>query len=259
MPELQVTVSGNRLTAEYRVRPYEIYPESFGEELPEQPVTRRGPDSRGLLLALELSPATHGGDAAPAVPRDRYSPYWRTVADVYPLRERPEAVNLTVLSGTRVSTKLVDQVRLLIESDLPPALPEWKRPELRRVASRIREVLGEQYPEARLRATLNGLVVERHVRNFQVYGRSLTGELQPELSPTRGPEADGFFLGITFQTGPYQGMAVVPQERSEPYWTTHLNAVPLPETHDHLFVVFSYGSRTDRELVRKLKAAITGE
>lgn len=258
MPKLEVTVSGNRLIAEYRVRPYEIYPASFREELPEQPVTRRGPDSGGLLLTLELSSVSGGNDATPSVPRDRYSPYWHTVTDFYPLRERREAVTLILLSGNRVPTKLLDQVRLLIESDLPPAPLEWEHPELRRVATRVRELLGEQYPEARLRATPNGLFVERHVRTFQVYGRSLTGELQPELSPTLGPEADGFLLSVTFQTGPYQGMAVVPQERSESYWTTHLSAAPLPGGN-HLWVVLSYGTRTNREVVRKLQAAVAGE
>jgi len=259
MPKAQVAVVGNRLTAEYHVRAYQLYPASAGGDFPEQPVPRRGPGKDGLLLTLELGPVPSGDVDPPIVPHEAYTPYWQTVVDRYRLRDRPEALSLTLLAGSRVSTQLLDTLRRAVMADIPPAPLEWKHPALRKAGTRLEALLWDKYPDARLRATPKGLYVEFRVRTFQVHGRYLTGEIQPEAHLDLGPEADGFLLGVTLQPDPYQGMAVVPQEYHEPYWTTHLNAVPLPATKEHLYLTLSYGSRTDRELIRKLKEAVSGE
>lgn len=259
MPQAQVTVAGNRLTAEYHVRPYQVYPAPFADDLPEQPVTRRGPAKDGLLLTLEISPAPPEGADRPAFGYDLYYPYWQTAVDRYPLRDRTLELSLILLSGSRVPARLLEQLRAATTAELPPAPLEWKSPALRKVAARVEALLHSQYPEARLRATPDGLYVECHVRTFQVHGRFLTGETQREAGPELGPEVDGLLLGITLRAGPYQGMAVVPQDHVEPYWTTHLDALPLPASNEHLFLVLSYGSRTDKDLIRKLKEAVNGE
>lgn len=126
------------------------------------------------------------------------------------------------------------------------------------VYHRVREVCEQSCPSAKVTygADEPTILVEYRTRDFQVYAVSKDGKIAESLHPERGPTHDGFLLQVALQPGKYQGAAVIPQDMRRPYWTTYVNAVSLPDKDEHLHIQLSYGSRTDRELLQQLKAAI---
>jgi hypothetical protein len=148
------------------------------------------------------------------------------------------------------SAQVPQQSRLKKQTELPKELVE--------VNERLREACREFCPSARMRYNdgERQITVEDRTRDFQVYSVFKDGRVAEQLHVERGPKHDGFLLQVTLQPGRYQGAAEIPQDIRHPYWTTYVNAIELPDKESHLHVQLSYGSRTDRELLDRLKEVV---
>ena len=131
-------------------------------------------------------------------------------------------------------------------------------PELASVHDRLHALLVKSCPSASLKLSDNTgeIVADYHSRDFQVYTIFKNGKIADQPHSERGPEYDGFLLRVTWQPGEYHGAAEIPQDVRKPYWTTYINAVPVPGKQGYLWIQLSYGARTDREILKTLKAAI---
>jgi hypothetical protein len=101
----------------------------------------------------------------------------------------------------------------------------------------------------------DGLTARYKTRRFMVHNIQKTGKISARAREVEGPSYVGFLLKLDLQKGRYQGAAVIPQDNSRPYWRTHINAHHL-SSDEYVWVSLSYGVRTDRRLVERIKKAV---
>ena len=90
-------------------------------------------------------------------------------------------------------------------------------------------------------------------RKFMVHNTDKLGHHSEKAHEEVGPRYDGLIFQVTMQDGRYAGAAVIPNDLPRPYWTTFVNAYPVAKGQQHLHVNISYGNRTDREVIKKMK------
>lgn len=91
-------------------------------------------------------------------------------------------------------------------------------------------------------------------RTYTVHYTDKTGRHSEKAYEVVGPRYDGLIVRVTLQDGRYAGAAVLPQEFRHPYWISFGNAYPISKGKQHLHGSISYGSRTDRKLIKEVKA-----
>ncbi len=119
--------------------------------------------------------------------------------------------------------------------------------------SKLTEILKGLEPAASIRLKGRQLIVEYRTRSFMVHASDKTGRMSEKAHEETGPDYRGLRLTLTLQEGKYTGAAKIPQELRKPYWHTYLNAYPIDRGKRHLHTMLSYGSRTDRKLIGKIK------
>jgi hypothetical protein len=94
----------------------------------------------------------------------------------------------------------------------------------------------------------------RHKTNkFMIHTIHKTGYISPKPIEVEGPNYDGLLIEASVRMGKYGGQAEIPQELERTYWKTFINAYPVDEGKSHLYLSISYGSRTDKEMIEKIK------
>ncbi|MBI3985517.1 MAG: hypothetical protein HY343_01240 [Lentisphaerae bacterium] len=116
---------------------------------------------------------------------------------------------------------------------------------------RLMEIVSDA--RATIRIEGNQLILEQNTRSYLVYRSDKTGKISREPTNEIGPDSDGLLLSIAVQDGVYAGAAETNLEIKEPYWTTYFDAYAIDKGARHLHVNLSYGTRTDRQLIERIK------
>ena len=119
-----------------------------------------------------------------------------------------------------------------------------------RKLTKIAESLG---PDASVKQKGGTVTLSYRTRTFMVHNTDRLGRRSEKTHKAVGPRYDGLIVKVTEKDGRYAGAAKTPHCSQKPYWTTYLNAYPMNKGTQHLHVIISYGSRTDREVIRRLK------
>ncbi len=142
----------------------------------------------------------------------------------------------------------------LLASSLLVALPAAaKGSPLDNVAEGLSKIAEGLKPVASVIQDGRAVTLSFNTRTFMVHSSDRLGHRSKEAHETVGPRYDGLIVQITVQDGRYFGAALIPQNLRRPYWTTFVNAYPITKGKQHLHVNISYGNRTDREIIRKVK------
>jgi hypothetical protein len=126
--------------------------------------------------------------------------------------------------------------------------------QLKTVAAALQPVLEKLEPRPEFApSSSDTLLITYKAQVYKVHGRSMTGEIFPEVHDQLGPTFKGFVLGIHLQNLGEVNQAVTPQTLQEPYWKTDLDVTPLAGTQKQIFWALSYGTRTDAALLAELR------
>jgi len=124
---------------------------------------------------------------------------------------------------------------------------------LSQVAERLSEIANDMKPVAAVEQNGRAVSLSYNTRKFMVHNTDKLGHHSEKAHETVGPRYDGLIVKVTVQDGRYFGAAIIPLNLRRPYWTTFVNAYPIAKGKQHLHVNISYGSRTDRELIKRIK------
>ena len=111
-------------------------------------------------------------------------------------------------------------------------------------------------PDAKIEVTKQEFVAKFETMIFTLHRRGKAGEPFPDTYQEEGPNWKGFILRVTLREGKYQGAAAVPQALQEPYFTTYIDATAAEKNDKHYVILFSYGSRLDKDLKKAISEAI---
>lgn len=133
-----------------------------------------------------------------------------------------------------------------------------RSPELVGVAEGLQLTLRELDPPADLRFTNQGttLVATYLPQTFKIHGTTMSGAIDLEAHDEVGPSYKGFVLQVHLQKLGEINQAVTPQTIRRPYWSTDLDVTPLAGTKHQIYWALSYGSRTDKELLVRLRSKL---
>ena len=162
-------------------------------------------------------------------------------------------------SGTLVTppirvTVVLSKKRKADLADLLPFTPE-EGAVLTALSKRLRQILKGLAPQATLRLKGHTLVAKCRARMFSVHTIYKDGRIDPIPHGELGPEHKGFLLNAWLELAGTPRAADVPQDLRRPYWSTHINAYGISKATT-LRLSLSYGSHTDRTLLKKLKQAV---
>ena len=133
-------------------------------------------------------------------------------------------------------------------------------PVLLKVEKSLRSALAQVVPEPSFEypAYSKSLVVKHRTRKFMVHGRTKSGKISEKAHEVEGPSYKGFMLRVHLQKAGTVNQARVPFTSREPYWRTDLNITEVAETDKQLYWALSYGTRVDKELLRKVDETVKG-
>lgn len=149
---------------------------------------------------------------------------------------------------------LADEKEKPKEEELPEAI--------KHLEPKLKALLKESCPEAKLEIGKKGLSIKYRVRKYMVHHRDWFGEWAEEATEQLGPDYKGFYLWMVWNRGKYQAQLRQPTGVQEPYWYTSTNAVETGDSKDnegHIFYSLSSGSQMDGELLKKIRKCIEGE
>ncbi len=124
------------------------------------------------------------------------------------------------------------------------------------IARSLTPIIRKYFPAATIEVSSTEYVAKHGTMAFTVHGRGMTGEVSPTTHVTEGPNYEGFMLRIGLHDGPYRGQADIPQRLNEPYWTTFLDAAPVPDRNQHLMTGLSVGNRLNEEFKKAVLKAL---
>ena len=99
----------------------------------------------------------------------------------------------------------------------------------------------------------HNLRVTHKTNKFMIHTVHKTGYISPKPVEIEGPNYDGLIVEARVCMGQYAGQAEIPQEWKRTYWKTFINAYPIDEGKSHLYLSISYGTRTDKMMIEKIK------
>ena len=124
---------------------------------------------------------------------------------------------------------------------------------LSQVADGLSKIAEDMEPVASVEQNGRAVTMSYNTRTFMVHSMDKLGRHSEKAHETVGPRHDGLTAQVTVQDGRYAGAARIPQDLRRPYWTTFVNAYPIAQGKQHLHVNISYGSGTDRAVIKKIK------
>ncbi len=101
-----------------------------------------------------------------------------------------------------------------------------------------------------------GIAVRYRTRKYMLHSTNKTGKVSAEAHETVGPDYDGFLLALSLQESNTPAQAMRPQILHEAYWDTELNATPVGNGEREIVWNLSYGVRTDRPTLQKIRNVI---
>jgi hypothetical protein len=125
-----------------------------------------------------------------------------------------------------------------------------ENPALKRLYSELRMVVRKYYPKATSHLLKDKIHFEHDTRIFIVHEPTKSGEWQDPWE-TRGPKPGGILCDMSFQKGPYQGAAVVPQTFDKRYFKVLLLAPYSARRDAHLLIHLSYPGNTSGEFLKE--------
>jgi hypothetical protein len=129
---------------------------------------------------------------------------------------------------------------------------EPAQPEVEKVYGKLQKVLKEYGIRRWTQANYN-LRVTHKTNKLMVHTIHKTGYISPKPVEVEGPNYDGLIVEARVGMGQYSGQAEIPQEWKRTYWTTFINAYSIDKGKSHLYLSISYGSRTDKQMIEKIK------
>ena len=131
-------------------------------------------------------------------------------------------------------------------------------PALVKVEQTLRTVLADVDPQPVFEYQSDGqsLVVKYRVRKFMVHSTTKMGKHSEKAHEVDGPSYKGFLLKVDLQEAGDVNQARVPQTLRRPYWMTAIDVTPIPASDKQIFWGLSYGSRADKDLLKKVKEAL---
>ena len=128
---------------------------------------------------------------------------------------------------------------------------------LSQVAERLSRIAEQMKPVALVAENGRNVTLSYNTRTFMVHSSDKLGRRSDKAHEETGPRYDGLMVHITVGDGRYAGAARIPQNLRRPYWITFVNAYPIAKGKQHLHVNISFGNRTDRETIGKIKNMLT--
>jgi hypothetical protein len=125
--------------------------------------------------------------------------------------------------------------------------------ELKVVERSLMPILEALDPQAKVEYRDQSLVVAHRSQTFKVHGRNKSGEISEKTHDQVGPSYKGFVLSLHLEPRGEVHQAVTPQTIREPYWLSDLDVTPIGKTDKQIYWALSYGSRTDQELLDKIR------
>jgi hypothetical protein len=125
-------------------------------------------------------------------------------------------------------------------------------PSLMALKALIQRELHELEPTIKVEE--KSLTLRYKTRNYMVYSVSMQGRIGKKLMEREGPDDEGVLLRVYMQTKGEDNQFYGAQTHVEPYWKTYLNTIPIKNSEKQVFVTLSYGPRTDKDLISKLKS-----
>ena len=126
------------------------------------------------------------------------------------------------------------------------------QPEVDKVYADVHKVLKE-YGISGVSQENYSLRVAHKTNKFMVHTIHKTGYISPKPIEVEGPNYDGLIVEARVRMGQHAGQAEIPQELKRTYWKTFINAYPIDKGKSYLYLSLSYGSRTDKKMVEKIK------
>lgn len=131
-------------------------------------------------------------------------------------------------------------------------------PEAKIVHRALEPILETLEPKASVEFEDATLIVAFRPQKFKIHGRSLLGDIAVEAHDEIGPSYKGIVLRAYLQPLGTVNMAETPQTVREPYWSTDLDVAPVGKTDKQIYWGLSYGSRTDKQVLDKIRLALRG-
>jgi len=129
---------------------------------------------------------------------------------------------------------------------------------LEKVMTQLKPVLKQIDAKIEVEYSRQGesLLIKHLPQTFKIHGVSKGGEVSAQARDEVGPSFKGFILNVHLQEKGEVNQAVTPQTIRRPYWMTDLNVTTLSGTDRQIYWGLSYGARTDKELLEKIKTTL---
>lgn len=117
------------------------------------------------------------------------------------------------------------------------------------LAPELKRIVLKHYPKAVFEVKENTLHFEFNTRKFMIHEALLTGEWQDAFEEI-GPQKSGIFGTVTVQSGPYQGMAAIPQTFDKRYFKLIMNAPYNKLRNQHMMVHLKVPNDVKKEFLQ---------
>ena len=124
---------------------------------------------------------------------------------------------------------------------------------LSQVAQHLSQITRDMNPLPQLTKNARDITLSYNTRKFMVHTSDKQGRHSEKAHEAIGPGYDGLIVRVSVHDGRYNATAVIPQNLRSAYWTTFINAYPVAGGKQYLHVNISFGSRTDRKIIEKVK------
>lgn len=258
------------LTVRYRTRTFMVHGGSKRGAYTKEAREQEGPRYDGFLLRVHLQEA--GAVHQAMVPQTIRGPYWQTDLDVTVVPGTGKQLYWALAYGSSSDQGALQNVRAALRGLGEPDVGQ---------SNAVTEVVGGDSEsrrllrsvDAALRAAVRGLgsevsfaygersptlMLRYRTRRFVVHG-PMKGGYEEETRREEGPQWDGFMLSLRVEKAGTVYQAMVPQTMRRPYWDTELDVLVVPGTGKQLSWALSYQPRPERDVLRKIRAALWGQ
>lgn len=146
----------------------------------------------------------------------------------------------------------------LTQCDIPAALAQSKPLTTPGdVKAALKDLILKHFPQAEITVKDDTFAAKGNTMEFTLHRILRDGSITRKTYKTQGPRYNGFVLSVLHSKGRYMGPLVTPQMLREPYWSTFVNEIYNAKENSHLWVIYSYGSRVNREFHQKVLSILS--
>jgi hypothetical protein len=149
-------------------------------------------------------------------------------------------------------------ILVLSSYTFPDNISHQSYPILKRAEQTLRSALADIEPDLEVEYPTSSfsLIVNYKTQDFVIRPRSKTGAISEQTYNETGPSFRGFAMKCHLQPAGTINQAEIPQTIKEPYWQTDLNVTQVAGTDKQLYWALSYGSRTEKSLLTRIRKAM---